>query len=227
MLLTIPTILIIFFFFFFFNDTATTEIYTLSLHDALDLTAAGIRRLAVDQHHAGAALLGAATEPAAAECELVAQHRQQRLRSIGVHMHGLPVDDEIYSRAHSGLMPLASMNLVQFRISLSSLVRSAAAGAKPGVMSSLAMRSRTRASAVTAATACSSLALTASGMPLGPKMPYQNPSSTSAVFTPASLRLGTLGRAGERAALVTAIALILPPSTRLFATCTDVDAIGT
>src|SRR5476651_1467301 len=26
------------FFFFFFNDTATTEIYTLSLHDALPLT---------------------------------------------------------------------------------------------------------------------------------------------------------------------------------------------
>src|SRR5258708_9380905 len=32
--------------FFFFNDTATTEIYTLSLHDALPiLTAAGRRRL--------------------------------------------------------------------------------------------------------------------------------------------------------------------------------------
>src|SRR5688572_31049735 len=31
------------FFFFFFNDTATTEIYTLSLHDALPIfTAAGI-----------------------------------------------------------------------------------------------------------------------------------------------------------------------------------------
>src|SRR5216683_7865421 len=27
-----------FFFFFFFNDTATTEIYTLSLHDALPLS---------------------------------------------------------------------------------------------------------------------------------------------------------------------------------------------
>src|SRR3989441_2040783 len=27
-----------FFFFFFFNDTATTEIYTLSLHDALPIT---------------------------------------------------------------------------------------------------------------------------------------------------------------------------------------------
>src|SRR6266487_5961261 len=28
-----------FFFFFFFNDTATTEIYTLSLHDALPVSA--------------------------------------------------------------------------------------------------------------------------------------------------------------------------------------------
>src|SRR5256885_14644416 len=32
-----------FFFFFFFNDTATTEIYTLSLHDALPIY--GIRGL--------------------------------------------------------------------------------------------------------------------------------------------------------------------------------------
>src|SRR2546429_5223092 len=31
-----------YFFFFFFNDTATTEIYTLSLHDALPISAAGI-----------------------------------------------------------------------------------------------------------------------------------------------------------------------------------------
>src|SRR6516165_4358606 len=30
-----------FFFFFFFNDTATTEIYTLSLHDALPIAAPG------------------------------------------------------------------------------------------------------------------------------------------------------------------------------------------
>src|SRR3712207_9083286 len=35
-----------FFFFFFFNDTATTEIYTLSLHDALPILPP-IRRL----HH--------------------------------------------------------------------------------------------------------------------------------------------------------------------------------
>src|SRR5258705_3314805 len=30
-------LLTLFFFFFFFNDTATTEIYTLSLHDALPI----------------------------------------------------------------------------------------------------------------------------------------------------------------------------------------------
>src|SRR5690349_24273641 len=36
-----PTILTLFvFFFFFFNDTATTEIYTLSLHDALPISVA-------------------------------------------------------------------------------------------------------------------------------------------------------------------------------------------
>src|SRR6266508_1246145 len=31
------SLFIYFFFFFFFNDTATTEIYTLSLHDALPI----------------------------------------------------------------------------------------------------------------------------------------------------------------------------------------------
>src|SRR2546429_3762472 len=33
------TLYFFFFFFFFFNDTATTEIYTLSLHDALPIYA--------------------------------------------------------------------------------------------------------------------------------------------------------------------------------------------
>src|SRR6266705_6989709 len=36
----------VFCFFFFFNDTATTEIYTLSLHDALPISAAAtVRRV--------------------------------------------------------------------------------------------------------------------------------------------------------------------------------------
>src|SRR5256885_8075247 len=34
-------------FFFFFNDTATTEIYTLSLHDALPISAPGYRKRSV------------------------------------------------------------------------------------------------------------------------------------------------------------------------------------
>src|ERR1017187_10819232 len=38
------------FFFFFFNDTATTEIYTLSLHDALPICV--VRRVLIPQFHA-------------------------------------------------------------------------------------------------------------------------------------------------------------------------------
>src|SRR2546422_8620809 len=34
--------LLLFFSFFFFNDTATTEIYTLSLHDALPISSASL-----------------------------------------------------------------------------------------------------------------------------------------------------------------------------------------
>src|SRR3712207_6890773 len=41
---------VLFLFFFFFNDTATTEIYTLSLHDALPISG-GLYR---GQHPAGA-----------------------------------------------------------------------------------------------------------------------------------------------------------------------------
>src|SRR3989442_1785258 len=36
-------LLLLFFFFFFFNDTATTEIYTLSLHDALPILKADVK----------------------------------------------------------------------------------------------------------------------------------------------------------------------------------------
>src|SRR5256885_8484589 len=39
-------------FFFFFNDTATTEIYTLSLHDALPILPAAVEAPA--HHHGGA-----------------------------------------------------------------------------------------------------------------------------------------------------------------------------
>src|SRR2546429_8243262 len=43
----------VFYIFFFFNDTATTEIYTLSLHDALPISRIQPGALRGD-HHAGA-----------------------------------------------------------------------------------------------------------------------------------------------------------------------------
>src|SRR5215218_10534682 len=42
-------ILLSFSFFFFFNDTATTEIYTLSLHDALPISEQAAERNAVEE----------------------------------------------------------------------------------------------------------------------------------------------------------------------------------
>src|SRR5256885_13025575 len=48
-------IIILFFFFFFFNDTATTEIYTLSLHDALPISSAWSGGRTAGRHCAPAA----------------------------------------------------------------------------------------------------------------------------------------------------------------------------
>src|SRR2546426_12743009 len=57
---------LLFFFFFFFNDTATTEIYTLSLHDALPIYRARHRRPDPHLRHvvdqAGAAPVGGREE---------------------------------------------------------------------------------------------------------------------------------------------------------------------
>src|SRR5215212_12205230 len=41
---------LLFFFFFFFNDTATTEIYTLSLHDALPISPYAVSKLAAEHY---------------------------------------------------------------------------------------------------------------------------------------------------------------------------------
>src|ERR1041384_4424162 len=62
-------------FFFFFNDTATTEIYTLSLHDALPI------------YHGRAV------------------HREQRIERLGAHqrvirLHQLDAHDERFDPAH-------------------------------------------------------------------------------------------------------------------------------
>src|SRR2546430_17464391 len=57
------------FIFFFFNDTATTEIYTLSLHDALPISVTGHRN-PVGAHAPGEAGIALAVHPA------VLQHRR-------------------------------------------------------------------------------------------------------------------------------------------------------
>src|SRR3712207_7635709 len=50
------------FFFFFFNDTATTEIYTLSLHDALPISKAEIHKLISDLAAKGMAIVMISSE---------------------------------------------------------------------------------------------------------------------------------------------------------------------
>src|SRR5256885_808637 len=46
-------------YFFFFNDTATTEIYTLSLHDALPISDFGLARVVhADHTHSGEKIAG-------------------------------------------------------------------------------------------------------------------------------------------------------------------------
>src|SRR5436309_7721567 len=51
------------FFFFFFNDTATTEIYTLSLHDALPIYRGDVVLLRDAQEGGGAAPEGGGAAP--------------------------------------------------------------------------------------------------------------------------------------------------------------------
>src|SRR5437879_9307903 len=50
------------FFFFFFNDTAPTEIYTLSLHDALPICGPGLRPPSPRSRVAGDAKRGSAPQ---------------------------------------------------------------------------------------------------------------------------------------------------------------------
>src|SRR5258708_10374547 len=66
--------------FFFFNDTATTEIYTLSLHDALPIYVEGAehRRLALAD---GETAHRIAVEADVGERRHAHQHRLRRLRS--------------------------------------------------------------------------------------------------------------------------------------------------
>src|SRR5260370_41778476 len=71
-------ILLMFIFFFFFNDTATTEIYTLSLHDALPISARAGRRPA----DAGATLSASLQPRAGARSEEHTSELQSHLNLV-------------------------------------------------------------------------------------------------------------------------------------------------
>src|SRR5258708_9696261 len=59
-------------FLFFFNDTATTEIYPLSLHDALPISSHGVNL--VDENDAGSILLALLEKIAHAACADAHKH---------------------------------------------------------------------------------------------------------------------------------------------------------
>src|SRR2546430_11591032 len=65
--------------FFFFNDTATTEIYTLSLHDALPISErAGVRARVEEDRRAVHGQL---------RSEALPQHRRRGARGVGGGVH--------------------------------------------------------------------------------------------------------------------------------------------
>src|SRR6267143_7211395 len=72
--------LLFFFFFFFFNDTATTEIYTLSLHDALPIIASHSNARALCAHPRNLT-------------DDLARMLAQRGGVIGVHMLNMFISD--------------------------------------------------------------------------------------------------------------------------------------
>src|SRR5436189_4492479 len=84
-------------FFFFFNDTATTEIYTLSLHDALPIFGCGGFRIdlaVVDAEAPGRYLLGRSEEhtselqsPMYLVCRLLLEKKKKKIRTAAVSMH--------------------------------------------------------------------------------------------------------------------------------------------
>src|SRR3712207_7274892 len=65
--------------YFFFNDTATTEIYTLSLHDALPICDAGADR-ADDRRLLPGGLQGGLAEPGRRRLPLGPGHRDEGQR---------------------------------------------------------------------------------------------------------------------------------------------------
>src|SRR2546429_5020231 len=82
--------------FFFFNDTATTEIYTLSLHDALPICPGKCR---------------AGPAPCAPDAGGLARHGRRRARTPAHRLHRLGRSEEHTSELQSRLHPACRLRL--------------------------------------------------------------------------------------------------------------------
>src|SRR3712207_9071175 len=81
--------------YFFFNDTATTEIYTLSLHDALPILGGGER-------DAGIADRGAERGAAAGDVGVVRHRERAADAGSGVAVHeGVVLQEDARSEEHT------------------------------------------------------------------------------------------------------------------------------
>src|SRR2546422_10632282 len=91
------------FFFFFFNDTATTEIYTLSLHDALPISEPGpyCGRLFIGYHDCPPPICSKGTSPSKRKgasrpevvCNQCVAASELRSESLGLHHYEICVVD--------------------------------------------------------------------------------------------------------------------------------------
>src|SRR5947208_10324369 len=90
--------------FFFFNDTATTEIYTLSLHDALPISARG----------AGERLAGAGARGGLLKRILVRRQRRARLVAGGLRRQAGPGVEQA-DRAGQGIVLQRAVGVVGIR----------------------------------------------------------------------------------------------------------------
>src|SRR2546422_8806657 len=99
-----------FYFFFFFNDTATTEIYTLSLHDALPISTSSPRssRRAGARPSAAPGLGPRRDQPVDRQDAGAADHdrqghrdqRQVELVAVALGRYQRPVQEEPVPRVH-------------------------------------------------------------------------------------------------------------------------------
>src|SRR5256885_8430673 len=111
--------LLLIYFFFFFNDTATTEIYTLSLHDALPICLHGLQalRLVLHQvHHGTVQLRPQRSEEHTSElqspCNLVCRLLLEKKKN-SIHIHDIRFFPSLAYFFTQGTSRLYSYHLLQ------------------------------------------------------------------------------------------------------------------